>query len=147
MSHVASIELEIKDLSALHRAAQTLGLEFRTGQKTYRWYGVSVGDFPLPEGFAAGELGQCEHALSVKDNPGAYEIGVVKRRDGKPGYTLLWDFFSGGYGLQDKVGINASKLKQRYQVEVFRREMAKKGMHVTERIDANGKLRVEAVKA
>ena len=146
MSHVATIDLEIRDLAALQRAAQSLGLEFRVGQKNYKWWGRSVGDFPLPEGFTADELGHCEHALSVKDNPNAYEIGVVKRRDGKPGYTLLWDFYAGGYGLQDKVGLNASKLKQRYQVEVFRREMAKKGMHVTERM-VNGKLQVEAVRA
>lgn len=146
MSHVATIDLEIKDLAALQRAAEALGLEFRQNQKRYKWFGVSVGDFPLPEGFTAAELGHCEHALSVKDNPGAYEIGVVKRRDGKPGYTLLWDFYAGGYGLEEKVGKNAGKLKQRYQIEIFRRQMAKKGMHVNERI-VGGKLHVEAVKA
>lgn len=146
MSHVAEIELEIKDLAALSAAAKTLGLELRQGQKTYRWFGRSVGDYPVPVGFDASELGHCEHALSVKDNPNAYEIGVVRRRDGKPGYTLLWDFYAGGYGLVEKVGQNGSKLKQRYQVEVFRREMAKKGMRINERVES-GKLKVEAYKA
>lgn len=146
MSHVAVIELEIKDLAALGAAAQALGMELRMGQRTYKWWGHSVGDYPLPVGFSEHELGHCEHALRVKGNSAAYEIGVVKRRDGKPGYTLLWDFYAGGYGLEAAVGQNASKLKQRYQVEVFKREMAKKGMRVNERM-VNGKLRVEAMKA
>ncbi len=45
MSHVATIEIQIKDLAALKQAAKDLGLEFRENQKTYRWYGYSVGDY------------------------------------------------------------------------------------------------------
>src|SRR6266446_5904173 len=103
MSHVAEIDMEIKDLDALKAAAQDLGLEFCEGQQTYKWYGHSVGDFPMPAGFKEQDLGKCEHALRVKGNPGAYEIGIVPRRDGRPGYTLLWDFWAGGLGLQNKV--------------------------------------------
>lgn len=100
MSHVATINVEIKSLDDLEAACRSLGLELVRDQKTYRWYGRSVGDYPLPAGFAAEELGTCEHAirvpLSVVGADRCYEIGVVKRRDGRPGYTLLWDFFDGG---------------------------------------------------
>jgi len=138
MSHVAKIEMEIKDLDALAATAKALGMEFKRGQQTYKWFGRSVGNYALPEGFTAAELGKCEHALKVKDSWGAYEIGVVKRRDGKPGYTLLWDFWNGGKdysytgrGLQDCVGKDGNKLKQEYALQVGTRWAQKQGMRVT----------------
>lgn len=148
MSHVVNIDLVIKDLDALAQAAKECGLELVRNKKTYTWYGRYMSDSPLPEGFTADELGKCEHALRVIDGqPGAYEIGIVRRKDGKPGWQILFDYWAGGGGLVEKVGgNNAGKLKQRYQVAIFRREMAKKGMHVTERM-VNGKLQVEAVRA
>ena len=112
MSHVARIDMEIKDLTALKAAAKLLGMEFLEGQTTYRWYGRHVGDYSLPEGFKASDLGKCEHAIGIPNDKKAYEIGVVKRRDGKEGYTLLWDFWAGGYGLEAKVGKDGNKLKE-----------------------------------
>ena len=114
MSHVAKIAVEINDLGALKEAAKALGLEFKENQKTYRWWGYSVGDYPLPEGFKASDLGKCDHALSIPNNNTAYEVGVVKRKDGKPGYELLWDFYAGGKGLTAKVGGKGEKLVQAY---------------------------------
>lgn len=130
MSHVAKIEVEIKDLAALKATAARLGLELMEGQTAYKWYGRSVGDTKLPEGFKANELGQCEHAIRVVGNPNAYEIGVVRRRDGGEGYTLLWDSWSGGYGLVEKVGAKAEKLTQGYGVEVATRIAQRKGFRV-----------------
>lgn len=117
MSHISTIELEVRDLEALKRAAQALGLEFVAGQRTYRWYGRHIGDYPLPQGFTKEDLGKCDHAIRIPGNDRAYEIGVVRRRDGRPGYVLLWDFWSGGFGLQEKVGENANRLKQAYACE------------------------------
>ena len=130
MSHVAKIEIEIKDLGALRSAAEKIGMELVEGQKAYRWYGRSVGDTKLPDGFTAAELGTCEHALRVKGNPSAYEIGVVARRDGGAGYTLLWDSWAGGYGLVEKVGAKAEKLKQAYGVAVATRVALRAGYRV-----------------
>lgn len=127
MSHIAEIELQIKDLQALKEAAKALGLELREGQETYRWYGRSVGDYPLPAGFTKEDLGKCEHALSIPGSPYAYEIGVVARKDGKPGYTLLWDFWQGGYGLEEKVGRNAIDLQREYAFAVSKAAARKKG--------------------
>ena len=118
MSHIAEVNLLVQDLNALQRACHRLGLELVRGQQTYRWYGMSVGDHPLPTGFAKDDLGTCEHAIRIPGNDHAYEIGIVTRRDGKPGYVLLWDFYRGGFGLVDHVGEHAERLQQVYALEV-----------------------------
>jgi len=89
------------------------------------------GDYKLPQGFKASELGSCEHAIRVK-GAGAetYEIGVVKRRDGRPGYTLLMDFWDGGYGLEDAIGKRGSKLKQAYAGRVAVKAAVKAGFRL-----------------
>lgn len=142
MSHVAEISLEIKDLDALAVSCRKLGLELKRGQEEYRWFGRSVGDYPLPKGFKKADLGKCDHAIIQPNNPQGYEIGVVKRRDGKPGYTLLWDSWNGGYGLQDKVGRNACLLKQRYGAEVAAKKARQQGFRVSEKVDSKGRLQL-----
>ena len=146
MSHITTIELDIKDLDALKVAAEKLGLEFRRGQSTYRWYGRKIGSDPLPVGFKESDLGKCEHALSVKGNPGAYEIGIVKRRDGRPGYSLLVDWWDGAKGLTAKVGDNANMLRQGYATEITKRYWRKKGYAVTETRREDGTVILNAVK-
>ncbi len=103
MSHVISSDLQILSLDALEVACGHLGLELVRNQETYRWYGEFVGDYPLPEGFEEDDLGKCAHAIRIPGDEQAYEIGVVESRTGE-GYVLMWDFFSGGYGMMEKVG-------------------------------------------
>ena len=141
MSHVAEITLEIKDLDALEKGAPKLGLRLMRGQKTHRWYNRYVGDWPLPAGYTKDALGKCEHALVQIDNPTGYEIGIVKRKD-KPGFALVWDFFNRGYGLQDKIGDNGGKLKQRYAAEVAIKQARRQGFRVSEKVQADGKIRL-----
>lgn len=136
MSHVVECEMEVRDLEALEEAAKMLGLELVRGQKTYKWWGHSVGDYPLPAGYTAKDLGHCEHALRIPGDSKAYEIGVVKRRDGKPGFKLMRDFFGGGYGMEAKVGKDCQNLEQAYTVALACRHYRKKGYSVrTERKD------------
>lgn len=146
MSHVATIELEIKDLDSLAKAAKDLGLEFVEGQTTYKWFGRSVGYYPLPAGFTGQDLGQCSHALRIPGNSQAYEIGVVKRRDGKPGYTLMWDFWHGGFGLEKQVGKNADRLKQAYAVQLSGKVMRKQGYLVSSKVSQDGRVILTARK-
>jgi len=113
MSHVVQTPAVVTDLDALKQAAESVGLEFMENQHTYKWYGTSVGDYPLPAGFTSKDLGKCEHALRVKGKAGAYEIGVCKRK-GQDGYVLLFDFWNNGYGLMPVVGADAYKLTQAY---------------------------------
>lgn len=130
MSHVVKVELHITDLDALAKAAEMLGLEFKEGQKTFAWFGQHVGDYPLPEGFKASDMGKCDHALTVKNNDRAYGVGVCARRDGKPGYCVLFDFWAGGNGLVNHIGPEAKKLKQAYAVQVARKALLKAGNRV-----------------
>ena len=142
MSHVATVDVEINDLEALGEAAKVLGLDLMRGQKSYRWYGHHVGDYPVPAGFDVADLGKCEHALRVKGDGRAYEVGVVKRRDGKPGYSLMWDFWSGGYGLEAKVGKDCSKLRQEYAAAVARRQAVQLGYKVTRETTKAGQIKL-----
>lgn len=157
MSHVATIEIEIKDLAALKEAGRRLGLEWREGQTTYRWFGRHVGDFPLPAGFAVSDMGVCEHALSVPGDSSAYEIGVVKNKNGKPGYTLLYDFYSGGKGLMDHIGQHAEipaanrtreriagVVQQYYALCAAKRQAQARGYQCTEKKSQDGTIKLYA---
>lgn len=97
MSHISKIKVEIKDLQALHQACEDLGLVFNEGQNTYKWYGQPK---------------RCDHAISLKNNSRAYEIGVIDKKDGT--YEFEFDFWQGGYGIQDAVGANCDLLKNTY---------------------------------
>lgn len=132
MSHIAKIELQIKDLDTLRAACEQMSLQFMPDQRFYKWYGRAVADYPIPEGFSAADMGKCDHAIRV---PGAsYEIGVVHRNGN---YLLLWDFYSEG-GLERVLGKGAGRLKQAYSVERVRREAKLKGYHVQERKTEQG---------
>lgn len=145
MSHVAKVELQVKDLDALEIAARALGLELVRGQTTYKWWGRSVGDYPLPEGFRAEDLGKCLHALRLPGNSEAYEIGVVKSRAGQ-GYELLWDFYAGGYGLVERVGPDCAKLKQEYSAAVSTEILQRQGFRLSRVVKADGRIVLQAVK-
>lgn len=137
MSHVVVVDIEIKDLEMLKKACEDLGLVFKENKKTYKWYGRSVGDYKLPDGFTASELGKCEHALSIKNNDSAYEIGVVKSKKNSESYSLLWDFWNGGYGLEKVVGKDCHKLINSYSKNVARK-------HVLDKVKSQGWSYVEA---
>lgn len=144
MSHVCKIELRITSLDALDDACKALGLELVRGQENYRWFGQFVGDAPLPEGFTEAELGHCEHAIRIPGDNHAYEIGLVKRRDGQTGYQLLWDYWGGGYGLVAKIGQNGERLKQEYAAAVASRTYSKLGYRVSRSVKADGRVVLEA---
>jgi hypothetical protein len=92
MSHLVDGDCSITNLDALDAACGKLGLELIRNQATYKWFGRFVGDSPLPPGLKIEDLGKCEHAIRIKGAPAdAYEIGLVRRRDGQPGWTLAFD--------------------------------------------------------
>lgn len=135
MSHIVSIDVKIRDLDALRVVAERLGLEFMEGQKTYKWFGRSLGDATLPEGVRKEDLGKCDHALRVRGNAEAYEAGLVRMADGS--FRLMYDYWNGGYGLMEKIAHSdqmekAGKLMQAYSTEVSRRELVRAGYRVRE---------------
>ena len=147
MSHIVKIAIEIKDLDALAAAARALGLELMRGQRTYKHYGADEEQTALPEGFTQKDLGQCDHALRIIGEPHDYdcEIGIAKRRDGRPGFVLLADMFSMGR-LPEYVGANAERLKQNYSSEVAKRTLQKQGYRVTSSTKPDGRIVLNATR-
>ncbi len=108
-----------------------LGFTFVEGQKTYRWYGSYVGDWPLPEGIRRQDLGKCDHAIRV---PGAdYEVGIVQQGEK---YTLLYDFW------EEALGDNAEKLMQAYAIEAAKSEAQRAGYGVWEEQMEDGSVKL-----
>ena len=159
MSHVAKVDVEITNLDDLAAACKRIGLELVRGQQTYEWYGESVGDAPLPEGFTEEDLGRCDHAIRIPEGhpihenyARPYEIGVCKRKDGRPGFDLLWDYFGGGFGLSEflgtklipRVGYDGQmpKLKQAYAICAAQRVAAQRGFRVQEQVQHDGSVRM-----
>lgn len=139
MSHVAVIDLHIaeNELDMLDQACNMLGLRLDRNRKQWRWYGHWVNDYHASEaayhhGIKPEEYGNCaEHVITIPGNNTAYEIGVVRRRDGKPGFMLLYDFWGGGQGMSAKVGNqNCNKLKQMFTACVSANELKQKGFNV-----------------
>lgn len=142
MSHVVGIDCAITELDALASAADALGLELVRGQRSYRWFGRHVGDFALPRGFKAEDLGKCEHALRVRGDDAAYEVGLVPLRSGE-GWTLIYDFFGKpGAALQRSIGIGGRKLLQGYQKAVVLKVASARGLRATVDKQADGSVRV-----
>jgi hypothetical protein len=114
MSHVDLMKCEVKSLNALTKAVERLGGEFREGQKKFKWFGRSVGDYPLPTGYTSRDMGHCEHALHFANCD--YEVGVVpdKEKDGQ--WQLMADFWSSG-GLSRVIGDKGWKLNQALVME------------------------------
>lgn len=138
MSHIEKCSVVVADLEALETACKRLGAQLLRDVHTYRWYGRSVGDTPLPDGFTANDLGKCDHVIKV---PGVnYEIGVVRNRVGK-GYSLLYDFWGvkvpnsphDGHKLLEKFGQGLTTLIDRYSVETLKRQARAKGYTTEEK--------------
>jgi hypothetical protein len=125
MSHITSVEIELKDLEAVKALCQERGWQFMQGQKTYRWFGEFVGDSPMPKGMTKADLGKCDHAIKV---PGAScEIGL--RSTGKGSYKLAFDGWGAG-GLVPVIGLNGGLFLQGYGICKAEREAKKRGLHV-----------------
>lgn len=134
MSHLTSINIEIKNLAALKEAVKELGFQFVEGKTSYKWYGAHVGDYPVPEGMTKDQLGKCQHVVKV---PGVeYEIGVVKKPNGN--WTLAYDFWGPGRELQKAV----PKLTQMYGVHAATIEAKRKGYTVQRALNPNGSIRL-----
>lgn len=133
-SHIARVQTVIRDLDMLESACRLRGLELVRGQTSYRWYGRSVGDYALPEGYTVEQLGRCTHAIRVPGNRQAYEIGVVARPNGD-GFDLLWDFYQGGGGLESLVGKDCGGLLEAYHFGAVEQAALQLGW-LAERTDA-----------
>ena len=129
MSHIATVEIEFRDMDALSKACIKCGVELRTEQKQFRWYN--------------GRISQCDAAI-VHPNAKAYEIGVHKT---ETGMRLEYDPFMRGYGMQDAVAFEDNiqglgRLQQAYAVEVARKQAKRQGFSVREQVQADGRIKL-----
>jgi hypothetical protein len=149
MSHVTAIRtVPIKDEEALRTAVEELGgtLERRN---TYKWFGRSVGDYPLPKGIKVEDLGKCE---LVAKFPGInYEVGFAKV-EGEEGLFPLFDFWGrspGGLGhdgefLREKIGEGAGILMQKYSTQAaINAAMSQGYMILGQTTDQKGNIHLE----
>lgn len=168
MSHVAQVEIEVTNLDDLAQAARRLGLELVTDQKEYKAYfsAAQIAEWTangriknlkdiVPPGFDPSEYGKCEHVIRLRPDKAReyeekyhakpYEIGIVHRRDGKPGFALLWD--SIGCGLTDYCGAQLGRLKQAYALVAARRTAVAQGFRVVREVTAqDGRIQLEVTK-
>jgi len=84
-------------------------------------------------GFALADLGKCEHAIGLKGDE--YEIGLVRRRDGRPGWLIVADDGS-------EISEYSARLKQAYAAEVSIKQARMQGFGVREELRADGSLRI-----
>lgn len=142
MSHVAAVDLKIQDLDALEAVCGRMGLELVRGKTTYKWFGRFLNDWTSAEGqeraaalngFDPATFGHSLHVVRRKDrNGGAYEIGIVARRDGKPGFEAVYDAWgSGGKLVEQIAGKNLVTLKKELSTEVSLRHLQRQGYRVS----------------
>ncbi len=162
MSHIATVEVQIRDLDALDRACQRLGLELRRGQTTFKWWG-NVGpraDMSVEQLTAAirkydksferptiqspedWKSGRCLHSITMPGSEHGFEIGLIRSSDGH-GFTLIGDLNMLSHDFSKVVGgSTCSKLVQTYSLEVARRQMQLKGFRVQELVRPNGQIQL-----
>ena len=117
MSHVALFNTEkgkpfITCLESVRLAAKNLGMDVFE-RNTYKWYGRHVGDWKLPPGWRAAEPGrnatlvlkpnaETRKKLGIHDD--CYELAVIEDKVNPGAYTIMYDFYAGGHGLDKVIG-------------------------------------------
>lgn len=148
MSHVTTGELCITDLDCAEIAAKRLGGRLVRGKKTFEWYGEWLDDWQNDERAAATRgvdpetFGQCDHAIVLGDaDEGDYEIGLVKRADGK-GYEAVYDLWGPGERLEAQFGKGLSGLKTEIGVVTAMRTYGQLGYQVKDTKNKQGQRQV-----
>lgn len=153
MSHLESIECYCTDLDALAVVADRLGFELVRGARSFKWFGALVADYEgataaVSRGYDPKTFGQCDHALRLKNaTAGSYEIGLVRRIDGQPGWELLFDSWGvHGQLLEKYAGAKLTTLKDQLAAEVTRRQLARQGYRLQQRTLADGTIEITATR-
>lgn len=103
----------ITNITALEIAASAIGMTL-TKKNEYRWFGRSVGDYPVPAGTTVSELGKnAAYVLSVDeetcaklqiDSNGLYDLAVIEDPNNPGAYTLMYDFWGQQNRLDRVIG-------------------------------------------
>lgn len=128
MSHVSVVKCHLRDLDALETAAEKLGGVLHRNQRTFKMYGSR----PEP----------CLHAITLRDEPNAYEIGLRQTAANDPHtFEFACDFFDGK--LSKAFGQNLTGLQNEYLAVVAERQLEQGGYRVV-REEAEQGIRLRA---
>jgi hypothetical protein len=129
---MAGVDCYATNLDAAEMVAETLGCELVRDATSFKWYGTWVGggDPRLREW-----AGTCQHKIRVKGQPDAYEIGLIPRTDGEPGFELIYDNWLGGQGLEAKVGAGLVKFKNGLLDHMAMQQLQSEGYDVRREVD------------
>jgi hypothetical protein len=117
VSHVTTMKMteRVRDLDLLEQAVAAIpALEFRRDQRTFRWFEQFMGDSTPPKGRDPKDYGKCAHAIALKGDRSAYEIGVVPAIDGD-GFDLMVDTWGQRKLLAAIGGPSAQRIQQEYK--------------------------------
>jgi hypothetical protein len=150
ISHVAKVDLEIADLDVLAEAAIAMGGEYLPNETKWRWYGSWQNDYAAKDaaylnGIPATRYGTSDAGI-IRLNGASWDIGVYKvpGQDGK--FTLVYDNYGEGHGIEKACGKNLVGLKTRYGAVAATRQLKKQGFAVREET-VNNRLRLVATKS
>tara|TARA_R110000824_G_scaffold18243_9_gene72628 strand:+ start:612 stop:1067 length:456 start_codon:yes stop_codon:yes gene_type:complete len=147
MSHVTTGEMCITNLDYAEIAAKRLGGKLIRGQKTFEWFGKWLDDWQEERaasvrGVNPETFGQCDHVITMNDaEEGDYEIGLVKRADGK-GYDAVYDLWGPGEKLEKKFGVGLRDLKTEIGVVTSMKTYGTMGYQVKETKNQQGQRQV-----
>jgi hypothetical protein len=141
-SHVAVQETKAgeplySDLNCLLKAIE-MARCVKKDTNEYAWWGHHVGDYPIPKGMRKEDLGKnAEFVIALNDEAKAevaklyggsvYEVGVVADPNNPGCWTVIYDFYGGGRGIDKILGapvrdasgklvLLCPKLKQMYDM-------------------------------
>jgi len=146
MSHVADVDIKIKDLEAFAAAVKALGGEWNREATEIQWYGRFLDDWSSDRA-ARNRIDPTRFGKTDKGEitfPGcSYSMGLLKNDDGS--FTPYYDTYGGGRGLTAKLGgMDCPKLKDEYAAAVSMRTLARKGFRVTRTTGAKGEIVLKA---
>lgn len=147
MSHVADVDIKIRDLNAFGAAVKALGGTWDREAKKIQWYGRFLNDWNSSRAAVnridSKRFGTTD-AGSVSFPGCSYTLGLLKNEDGS--YTPYYDTYGQGNGLTKVLGgMDCKALKDEYGVDVATRMAARKGFRVTRTKGANGEIVLKAV--
>lgn len=126
---IATVQLQLRDLTALRAVCRLRGWEFRAGQQSHRAFGQRS-DFI-----------HCAHAIGI---PGcAYEIGLVAQADH---FLPVWDAGLKN-GLEEALGPGCQLLWRSYVRETVRRASQPRGHTFNQHTDLGDVLRLRIADA
>lgn len=123
MSHLATVEAQIKDLDAVEAACKEMGWTLHRGQTQFKmWYDD--------------QFEKCDHAISIPGNFNGMELGLVKQDDGT--FRLHHDDL-----IEDELEKRMTAdngfcgFLPQYEAAVTRKFLMRKGIRFTEKQEGN----------